>query len=74
MGKNYILKRKYDTSYKLKIKKAEININTVIERYCTVEESLVESLKQMKAIRKGELTVKTWDEFKKELQGIGIRE
>lgn len=37
------------------------------QRYCSVYESLKQSLKEMNLIRKGKLKAKTWDEFKKEL-------
>ncbi|HID0881130.1 TPA: hypothetical protein ACXDAY_002082 [Clostridium botulinum] len=43
-------------------------MENVVERYCTVSESLEESLKQMKAIRSGKMKKKTWKEFKQELQ------
>jgi hypothetical protein len=39
-----------------------------VERPCTILESLEESLKQMKAMRKGEMPKKTWRDFKKELK------
>lgn len=55
--------------YKLKVKNKEEEImENVVERYCTVSESLEESLKQMKAIRSGKMKKKTWREFKQELQ------
>lgn len=40
----------------------------VIQRYCTVSESLENSLKQMKVIRSEKMKKKTWKEFKRELQ------
>lgn len=40
----------------------------VVQRYCTVSESLERSLKQMKAIRSGKMKKKTWKEFQRELQ------
>lgn len=44
------------------------NVDAVlVERYCPVSESLEESLKEMKLIRKGNLPKKTWRDFKKEL-------
>jgi Mn-dependent DtxR family transcriptional regulator len=67
MIKKYVLKKTDYTNYKLKIK-GETNMDTVVERYCTVEESLVESLKQMKAMRGEKLPVKIWKAFKKELE------
>lgn len=39
-----------------------------MERYCTVSESLEESLKQMKDMRNGKLPKKTWRQFRKELK------
>ncbi len=44
------------------------NMNAVVERYCTVSESLEESLKQMKLIREGNLPKRTWKELKKEIE------
>lgn len=38
------------------------------ERYCSVYESLSQSLKEMKLIRQGKLKPKTWEEFKEELE------
>ena len=38
------------------------------KRYCSVYESLEQSLKEMNLIRKGKLEAKTWDEFKEELE------
>ncbi|WP_242862919.1 hypothetical protein, partial [Clostridium botulinum] len=59
----------YKKVYKLKVKnKGEEIMENVVERYCTVSESLEESLKQMKAIRSGKMKKKTWKEFKQELQ------
>ncbi|EQC1535392.1 hypothetical protein ACY1J9_001223 [Clostridium botulinum] len=59
----------YKRVYKLKVKnKGEEIMENVVERYCTVSESLEESLKQMKAIRSGKMKKKTWKEFKQELQ------
>lgn len=37
------------------------------ERYCTVAESLKESLKQMQLMRTGKLPKKSWKDFKAEL-------
>lgn len=33
------------------------------KRYCTVQESLTESCKEVKLIRKGKFPEKTWEEF-----------
>ena len=38
------------------------------KRYCSVYESLEQSLKEMKLIREGKLKATTWDEFKKQLE------
>lgn len=38
------------------------------ERYCSVYESLEESLKEVKLIREGKIKAKTWQEFLKELE------
>ncbi|WP_279145944.1 MULTISPECIES: hypothetical protein [Clostridium] len=43
-------------------------MDIVVKRYCNVEESLAESLKQMQSIRKGDLPAKTWKDFKKDFQ------
>lgn len=57
-----------------------INMNTIArlngkltkekasERYCSVYESLEQSLKEVKLIRKGKIKPKTWDELYKELK------
>lgn len=55
-----------------------VNMNTVAhlgkltkekttERYCSVYESLKESLKEVKLIREGKIKPKTWQEFLEEL-------
>ncbi len=46
--------------------KGDEDMDTLIERYCPVSESLEESLKQMKLMREGKLPKKTWDEMRKE--------
>ena len=38
------------------------------ERYCSVYESLKDSCKELKLIRKGKIKPKTWDELFKELK------
>lgn len=38
------------------------------ERYCSVYESLEESLKEVKLIREGKIKAKTWQEFLEELE------
>jgi hypothetical protein len=37
-----------------------------MKRYCTVEESLIESCKQMKLMREGKIPKKTWKECREE--------
>ncbi len=51
------------TRYKRQITKEKPN-----ERYCSVYESLEESLKEVKLIREGKIKPKTWDELYKELK------
>lgn len=41
------------------------------ERYCSVYESLKESLKEVKLHRAGKIHLDTWDEFYKELKNKG---
>ncbi len=38
------------------------------QRYCSVYESLEQSLKEVKLIREGKIKPKTWDELYKELK------
>lgn len=38
------------------------------KRYCTVYESLEESLKEVKLIKEGKIKPKTWDELYEELK------
>lgn len=38
------------------------------QRYCTVYESLDESLKQVKSIKQGKIKAKTWKELYEELK------
>ena len=49
--------------------KGDKNMDITVERYCSITESLEESLRQMKLIREGKLPKKTWKEFKKEIEG-----
>ena len=42
-------------------------MDTVVDKYCTVAESLKESLQQVKMIRAGKLKAITWNEAKKEI-------
>lgn len=61
--------RRYNIGFKniklQRLKNGGVVMNTV-ERYCTVSESLEESLKQMKQIRDGVLPKKTWREYREE--------
>lgn len=41
------------------------------KRYCSVYESLEESLKEVKLHRQGKIHLDTWDEFYKELKNKG---
>lgn len=50
------------------LEKGGDDMNTTIERYCSVTESLTESLKQMKLIREGKLPKKSWKDLKHELK------
>lgn len=38
------------------------------ERYCTVEESLIQSLKEVKLMQSGLMPKKPWDVFEKEMR------
>lgn len=38
------------------------------ERYCTVEESLIQSFKEVKLMRAGLMPQKSWDMFEKEMR------
>ncbi len=40
------------------------------ERYCTVEESLIQSFKEVKLMRAGLLPQKPWDVFEKEMREL----
>jgi len=47
-----------------------ITMNTLIknnntQRYCSVEESLIESLREVKLHIEGKIKLKTWDEYVK---------
>lgn len=42
-----------------------------LDRYCTVSESLEESLKQMKLIRQGRIKMPTWNEYMCDLRDTG---
>lgn len=40
------------------------------DRYCTVEESLIQSFKEVKLMRAGILPQKPWDVFEKEMREL----
>lgn len=39
---------------------------TLDERYCTIQESIIESFKEVKLIREGKLPKKSWKDFMNE--------
>ncbi|AGK97604.1 hypothetical protein [Clostridium pasteurianum] len=41
-----------------------------IERYCSVEKSIEESLKQIKEYKQGKRKLKTWREYRQEWQKL----
>jgi len=43
-----------------------VDMNNTTERYCTVTESLEQSLKEMQLMRQGKLPKKTWKEYRVE--------
>jgi len=43
-----------------------VSMNNTVERYCTVAESLEQSLKEMQLMRQGKLPKKTWREYREE--------
>ncbi|WP_171903827.1 hypothetical protein [Cellulosilyticum sp. I15G10I2] len=43
-------------------------MNQPVERYCTIEESLRESMKEVKLMREGKLPKRSWAESMKELK------
>lgn len=43
-------------------------LNMEEKRYCTVKESLIESCKEVKAIREGKLPKKTWKDLMVEMK------
>jgi len=46
-----------------KVIKGDDCINTKIERYCTIEESLIESLKEVELMHKGEKPKRSLDDL-----------
>ena len=44
-----------------------------IERYCTVEESVKESFRQVKLMRAGKIPKKSWRTWWERWRGLGIR-
>ncbi len=44
-----------------------------IERYCTVEESLIQSFKEVKLMEAGLLPKKSWAQFEKEMRELAER-
>ncbi|HBJ1650324.1 TPA: hypothetical protein LA460_000228 [Clostridium botulinum] len=70
--KRYLLK-KAKSRQAIKLKKVIENksnggvcMNTTTKRYCTVQESLEQSLKEMQLMRQGKLPKKTWKEYRAE--------
>lgn len=43
-----------------------MSITILDERYCTVQESIIESFKEVKLMREGKLPKKSWKDFMKE--------
>ncbi len=48
----------------------EIKIDKESERYCSVSESIIESYKEVKLMREGKISKKSWKELKEELKNI----
>lgn len=44
----------------------DMSTTALDERYCTVQESIVESFKEVKLMREGKLPKKSWKDFMKE--------
>ena len=44
----------------------DMNITTLDERYCTVQESIIESFKEVKLMHEGKLPKKSWKDFMNE--------
>lgn len=60
LGCDFVNIRRYTREY-LKVEK--LGDGNMEERYCSIEESLRESLKQMQLMKKGVIPKKTWKEF-----------
>lgn len=63
--------KKYHKNVMLKNKKLHIerecdSMSIAVERYCTISESLEESLKQMKLMREGKMPKRSWNDYRKE--------
>lgn len=41
----------------------DMSVVTLNERYCTVQESMIESFKEVKLMREGKLPKKSWKDF-----------
>lgn len=48
--------------------KGDGNMSPSIERYCTIEESIKESAKEVKLMREGKLPKRNWRDMFKELR------
>lgn len=48
--------------------KGDDNMTPPVERYCTIEESVKESAKEVKLMREGKLPKRNWREVFKELR------
>jgi len=44
----------------------DMSVITLDERYCTIQESIIESFKEVKLIREGKLPKKSWKDFMNE--------
>lgn len=44
----------------------DMSTATLDERYCTIQESIIESFKEVKLMREGKLPKKSWKDFMKE--------
>lgn len=49
---------------------SEIKNKTIEDRYCTVEESLIQSFKEVKLMRAGRMPQKPWNIFEKEMREL----
>ncbi|MCM1049051.1 MAG: hypothetical protein NC433_11590 [Clostridiales bacterium] len=43
-----------------------MSISTLNERYCTIQESIIESFKEVQLMREGKLPKKSWRDFMNE--------